>query len=86
MSALYYGQASFYSGLIIGLKTLFVAVVGGLDSVAGAFLAAVLLGLFETFWSGYFSEEWRDVITLLLLTGLMILFPAGLFASTTRRD
>ncbi len=86
LSALYYGQASFYSGLIIGLKTLFVAVVGGLDSVAGAFLAAVLLGLFETFWSGYFSEEWRDVITLLLLTGLMILFPAGLFASTTRRD
>ena len=32
VSALYYGQASFYSGLIVGLKTLFVAVAGGLDT------------------------------------------------------
>ena len=86
LSALYYGQASFSSGLLIGLKTLFVAVVGGLDSVGGAFLAAILLGLFETFWSGYFSEEWRDVIVLTGLTGLMVFFPAGLFVSEKRRE
>lgn len=76
LGALYYGQASFSSGLIVGLKTLFVAVVGGLDSVGGTFAAAVALGLFETFWSGYFSEEWRDVISLLGLAALMILLPA----------
>ena len=86
LSALYYGQASFSSGLLIGLKTLFVAVIGGLDSVGGAFLAAVLLGLFETFWSGYFSQEWRDVIVLFGLTGLMIRFPSGLFVSARRRE
>ena len=85
-SAFYYGEASFYSGLIVGLKTLFVAVVGGLDSVGGAFLAAVLLGLFETFWSGYFSEEWRDAVSLFGLTALMIVFPAGLFVPAGRRE
>jgi len=86
LGAVYYGQASFYSGLMIGLKTLFVAVVGGLDSIGGTFVAAILLGLFETFWSGYFSQEWRDVVSLLGLTALMILFPAGLFVPERRRD
>ena len=86
LGAVYYGQASFYSGLVVGLKTLFVAVIGGLDSVGGTFAAAILLGVFETFWSGYFSQEWRDVISLLALTALMIQFPAGLFVVERRRD
>ena len=86
LSALYYGQASFSSGLLIGLKTLFVAVIGGLDSVGGAFIAALLLGAFETFWSGYFSEEWRDAITLAGLTALMIFFPSGIFVGAKRRE
>ena len=86
LSALYYGQASFSSGLLIGLKTLFVAVVGGLDSVGGAFLAALLLGLFETFWSGYFNSESRDIFVLFGLAGLMIAFPAGMFVGARRRE
>jgi branched-chain amino acid transport system permease protein len=81
MLAVYYGSVSFYSGLIIGLKTLFVAVVGGLNSVTGAFVGAILLGVLETFWSAYAATEYRDVASFALLTGLMIFFPSGLFAN-----
>ena len=86
LSAVHYGQASYYSCLMIGLKTLFIAVVGGLDSVAGAFLAAMLVGIAETFWSGYMSEEHRDVLSLLALSWLMILFPSGLMAGSAARQ
>ncbi|MEZ5775284.1 MAG: branched-chain amino acid ABC transporter permease [Hyphomicrobiaceae bacterium] len=84
--AIYYGAVSFYFGLVIGLKTLFVAVVGGLDSVRGAFAGALMLGVLETFWSGYVSAEYRDVASFVVLTGLLILFPAGLFAGARRVD
>lgn len=79
MLAVYYGSVSFYSGLIIGLKTLFVAVVGGLSSIAGAFCGALLLGLLETFWSAYVGADYRDVASFSALTALMIFFPSGLF-------
>ena len=78
LSAVYYGQASFYSGLILGLKTLLVAVAGGLNSLTGALVAALLLGIFETLWSGYANAEVRDIVSLAGLSGLMILFPYGL--------
>ncbi len=84
--AVNYGSVSFYSGLVIGLKTLFVAVVGGLGSVGGAFAGAALLGLVETFWSACYGAEYRDVASFVLLTGLLILFPGGLFTGTGRID
>lgn len=86
MMAVYYGSVSFYGGLIIGLKTLFVAIVGGLHSVAGAFAGAFILGFLETFWVAYFDIAYRDVAVLLLLSGLMIAFPRGLFTGGGRID
>lgn len=76
--ALLYGVASFHGGFVIGLKTLFVAVVGGLSSIGGAFLGAIVLGLFETFWSGTMGPDSRDAAAFAMLTLLLILFPEGL--------
>lgn len=84
LSAVTYGSVSFYSGLLIGLKTLFVAVAGGLNSILGALVGAVLLGLMETLWSAYFDTTYRDVASLLFLSGLMVLFPSGLVAGIRR--
>lgn len=78
--AVQYGAISFYGGLIISLKTLFIAIIGGLRSVGGAFAGALLLAMTETLWSAYFSIEYRDAIAFLILSLLMILFPSGLFA------
>ncbi len=77
--ALDYGVASYSGGFVIGLKTLFVAVVGGLNSVPGVFAGGIILGLFETLWSGYVGPEYRDAAAFVALSGLMIAFPHGLF-------
>ena len=78
--ALLYGVASFHGGFVIGLKTLFVAVAGGLNSIGGAFAGALLLGLFETFWTATMGADLRDAASFLLLTGLLIFFPEGILA------
>ncbi|USG61343.1 branched-chain amino acid ABC transporter permease [Sneathiella marina] len=75
--SLLYGSASFGMGLMIGLKTLFVAVIGGMKSVGGCLIAAFLLGFFETFWSAYFAIEYRDVASLMALTFLLVLNQDG---------
>jgi branched-chain amino acid transport system permease protein len=82
MLAVHYGSVSFYGGLVIGLKTLFVAVVGGLSSISGAYAGAVLLALVETFWSAYIGTAYRDVAAFALLTMLLILMPRGLSGDT----
>lgn len=78
--ALLYGSASFVMGTIIGLKTMFVAVIGGLRSLTGGLLAAIALGLFETFWSAFLALEYRDVAAFCVLTLVLVLRPEGLRA------
>ncbi|MEH6402874.1 MAG: branched-chain amino acid ABC transporter permease [Sneathiella sp.] len=76
--ALLYGSVSFSMGLMIGLKTLFVAVIGGLTSFQGVVVGALILGFFETFWSAYFPIAYRDVASFVVLIFLLILKPEGI--------
>lgn len=80
----HYGSASFYMGFMIGAKALYVAILGGLDSMRGAFAGALLLGTFESFWSAWFPGDFRDVAVFVVLTGLLVLRPSGLFAPAGR--
>ena len=52
-SSLQYGGLGFAGGFQFGLKALIAAMVGGIGSVAGAFLGGFAIGLFETLWSAY---------------------------------
>jgi branched-chain amino acid transport system permease protein len=86
LMAVSYGVASYSGGFVIGLKTLFIAVVGGLNSIPGVFVGGILLAVFETAWSAVFGANTRDIATFLVLTGLMIARPEGLFGGTGRTD
>ena len=86
MIAIYYGSVSFYMGAMLGLKALYVAVIGGLNSLGGAVAGAFVLGFFESMWSGYFPGEYRDVASFLALTFLLIMRPHGLFAPARMPD
>ena len=86
LMAVSYGVASFSGGFVIGLKTLFVAVVGGLNSVPGVFVGGILLGVFETAWSAIFGPNMRDAAAFLALTGLMIARPQGLLGGAGRSE
>jgi branched-chain amino acid transport system permease protein len=61
---------------MLGLKALYVAVIGGLNSLGGAVLGAFILGFFESMWSGYFPSVYRDVASFLALTFLLIIAAA----------
>ncbi|MYZ48237.1 branched-chain amino acid ABC transporter permease [Propylenella binzhouense] len=86
LAALNYGNVSFYQGLMLGLKVLYVVVLGGFRSVPATVAGAGLLGFAETLWSAYLPIAWRDVATFGALTLLLALKPAGLFAGPERID
>jgi branched-chain amino acid transport system permease protein len=78
MFVLYYGVIDFYIGFNAGIKAFTAAVLGGIGSLPGAMLGGVLIGLIETFWSAYFSVEYKDVAAFSILAITLIFLPSGL--------
>jgi branched-chain amino acid transport system permease protein len=73
-----YGIADFFMGFIVGVKAFTAAVLGGIGSLPGAVLGGLLIGLIETFWSAYFSVEYKDVAAFSILALTLIFLPTGL--------
>jgi branched-chain amino acid transport system permease protein len=78
MAVLYWGVIDFFIGFLAGLKAFTAAVLGGIGSLPGAMLGGLLIGLIETFWSGYFTVEYKDVAAFGVLILILIFRPTGL--------
>ncbi|MEA2882156.1 MAG: branched-chain amino acid transport system permease protein [Bradyrhizobium sp.] len=78
MYLLYYGLVDFFMGFVAGIKAFTAAVLGGIGSLPGAMLGGLLIGLIETFWSAYFSVEYKDVAAFSILIIVLIFLPTGL--------
>jgi branched-chain amino acid transport system permease protein len=78
MVTLYYGVIDFYIGFLAGIKAFTAAVLGGIGSLPGAMLGGLLIGLTEALWSAYFSIQYKDVATFLILVGVLLFRPTGL--------
>jgi branched-chain amino acid transport system permease protein len=78
MYLLRYGVIDFYIGFLAGVKAFTAAVLGGIGSLPGAVLGGLLIGLIETFWSAYFSVEYKDVAAFSILVLVLIFMPTGL--------
>jgi branched-chain amino acid transport system permease protein len=78
MFLLYYGSIDFFIGFIAGVKAFTAAVLGGIGSLPGAVLGGLLIGLIETFWSAYFSVQYKDVAAFSILAIALIFLPTGL--------
>ncbi|MBI5016995.1 MAG: branched-chain amino acid ABC transporter permease LivH [Deltaproteobacteria bacterium] len=72
------GQINFAIGFIAGIKAFTAAVLGGIGSVPGAALGGVVLGLTESFATGYVSSDYEDVFAFALLVLILIFRPEGL--------
>ena len=76
MAAFYFGNMDFGTGLIFGLKILFITAVGGYNTPSRAAGGAAAFGMAESLYSGYFPIAWRDVAMFALLVGLLVLRPS----------
>ena len=63
----------------IGLKVFPVVILGGLDSIGGAIVGGIIIGLLETFTGGYLSPSLRDVVPYIVLVLILLIKPYGLF-------
>ena len=77
------GQINFFIGFIAGIKAFTAAVLGGIGSVPGAVLGSLILGLTESFATGYVSSDYEDVFAFSLLVLILIFRPSGLLGKST---
>ncbi len=77
-----YPQVNTFMGFVPGLKAFTAAVLGGIGSVGGAVLGALIMGQAETMTSAYLSSTYRDGIAFLILILVLLWRPAGILGSS----
>ncbi|MEI6286054.1 MAG: branched-chain amino acid ABC transporter permease [Bacillota bacterium] len=74
----YYNSIDPLMGVMPGIKAFVAAVLGGIGIMPGAMLGGVILGVVESFVSGFWSSTYRDVVAFAILIIILIVKPAGL--------
>nr|WP_257215224.1 branched-chain amino acid ABC transporter permease [Pollutimonas harenae] len=71
-------------GIFPAVKSYVIVVIGGMGSIPGSILAALLLGVLESFAAVYLSYDYRDTYGLVLLILILMFRPQGLFGERSR--
>ncbi len=72
-----------FSVALVGLKVFPIVIIGGLDSIPGTVVGAMIVGVLESLAAGYLDPGFAPVAAWLVLLMVLILRPQGLFG--TRR-
>ncbi|MFA7503361.1 MAG: branched-chain amino acid ABC transporter permease [Burkholderiaceae bacterium] len=70
-------------GMWATMKGLVAMMLGGLGSLRGALAGGLLLGMVEAHGQWYFGPEIRELLAYLLLFGVIVIRPGGLFGART---
>ena len=73
-------------GAMLALKGFGAAILGGLGNFYGAVAAGFLLGLLESFATGFISSSYKDAIALIVLLIVLFARPQGLMGSSLQGD
>lgn len=65
----------------VALGVLSVIILGGLDSIAGAIVAGLIIGLIESLTAGYFGGKVRDIVPYVAVLVILLIRPYGLFGT-----
>ncbi len=82
--AIAYPTIVFWMGIIPGLKAFVAAVLGGIGSIPGALVGALIMGQAETLSAAYISTPMRDAIAFSILIIVLLVRPTGLFGEPSR--
>jgi branched-chain amino acid transport system permease protein len=67
-------------------RVLGVVVLGGMGSLPGALIGAILLGVAETMTSTYIAIEWATTVPYLMLFAVLLFRPEGIMGMKLRGD
>jgi branched-chain amino acid transport system permease protein len=62
-----------------GLRVFPVVILGGLDSVPGAIIGGIIIGLLEQYTGGYIGQGLNQVLPFIVLIVILMVRPYGLF-------
>lgn len=82
---LYYGVIFPAMGFTPGVKAFVAMVMGGLSSIPGAVICALVLGLSESLAMAFISANWADMVAYGFLIVTLVFFPRGLFGAARER-
>lgn len=82
---LYYGAIHPHMGFAPGVKAFVAMVMGGLSSIPGAVVCALLLGVSESLATIFMASVWSDMVAYGFLILTLIFFPRGLFGGARER-
>jgi branched-chain amino acid transport system permease protein len=82
--AIAFPQVFFWMGIIPGLKAFVAAVLGGIGSIPGALVGALIMGQAEVLSAGYISTPMRDAIAFTILIIVLLVRPTGIFGEAQR--
>ena len=67
-----------FMGIMPGLKAFTAAVLGGIGSIPGAVLGALIMGQAEVITAAYITTDFRDAVAFSILIIVLLFKPAGL--------
>lgn len=63
----------------VGMKAFPVVILGGMESILGAIIGGIILGITEVLASYFFGSEYRQAIVFSILIIILMIKPTGLF-------
>lgn len=82
---LYQGSIFPSMGFTPGVKAFVAMVMGGLSSIGGAVVCALILGMAEALTTTFVAQGWGDMVAYLFLLITLVFFPTGLFGGGRER-
>lgn len=85
-SVLYFAKNSginHFAGSTPGIKAFIAAVVGGIGSIPGAVVGALIIGVIESLAKAFGLSDFSDVISFALLIIILVVKPTGIFGEKT---
>jgi branched-chain amino acid transport system permease protein len=67
-------------------RLLGIIVLGGMGSLAGAFVGALGMGVAESLTTAYIAPRWQTIVPYVVIFVVLLIRPQGIFGSRTRED